>query len=217
MVIVLGAEASSFSVQGLIEIAFTPRHFLRKLVLVSLLQLAAHVGARLARFRWHLLGLSRPSTVLRHAKTYADWLTAQREFALRSPEQPMPEELYEYCAQLDERADGYLRLVEKEDMHGLMFELRSELIRSQAGGSGYNRDGNVTFRKHRGALELISRSQGKVCEGPHVQPPGRPPPPRLDEPWKCARRTERQHGSVRGAPSGSSLWRLGVPVHPAAR
>lgn len=151
-------------VMRLIEIAFTPNSFVRKLVLVSVLQLAAHVVARLARFRWHLVGLSRPSTVLRHARTHADWLAAQREFALRSPEKPMPEELYRYTQELDKRADGYLKMAEAHDMHGLMFELRSELIRSQAGGSGYSRDGHVAFRKHRGALELISKSQEKVMK-----------------------------------------------------
>ena len=76
----------------------------------------------------------------------------------------MPEELYHYTQDLDKRAEGYLKLAEAQDMHGLMFELRSELIRSQAGGSGYSRDGHVAFRKHRGALELISQSQEKVMK-----------------------------------------------------
>lgn len=151
-------------VMRLIDIAFTPNIFLRKLVLVSILQLAAHVVSTLAKFRWHMVGLSRPATVLRHARTHSAWLAAQREFALRSPEKPMPEELYQYTQELDERAESYLKLAEAHDMHGLMFELRSELSRSQSGGSGYSRDGHVAFRKHRGALELISASQEKVMK-----------------------------------------------------
>ena len=156
------AQESPAIALRLLEVAFTPRHFIKKLVLVSVLQLVAQLLARTTRFKWHLLGLSRPSTMLRHAKTYGDWVKAQREFALRSPEPPMPSDLYEYCRTLDERADDYLAMVDKGDMHGLMFHLRSELIRSQAGGEGYNRDGNSHFRRHRSALELISRSQEKV-------------------------------------------------------
>ena len=53
---------------------------------------------------------------------------------------------------LDEQSDNYMRLMAAGDMHALMFRLRSELMRGAAGGNGYNRDGNVAFRKHRLAL-----------------------------------------------------------------
>ena len=74
----------------------------------------------------------------------------------------MTTELQLYCQQLDDQAEHYLRLMESDDMYGLMFALRGELSRNQAGGDGYNRDGHVVFRKHRFALELISRSQKKA-------------------------------------------------------
>jgi hypothetical protein len=151
----------------IIEVAFSPREMVRKLVLVSVLQLLASAFKTISRFRWHSLGMSRPSTYLRKARSLGEWEASKMELGLRKPDTSMPTELQMYCRQLEHQAENYLRLAEVDDMYGLMFHLRSELTRSQAGGSGYARDGNVAFRKHRFALELISRSQEKVIRALH--------------------------------------------------
>lgn len=70
----------------LAEIAFSPRAFLAKLVLVSLLQLLASVIKRGSRFRWHMLGLSRPSSQLQRCKTLGEWEAAKAGMASRKPE-----------------------------------------------------------------------------------------------------------------------------------
>ncbi len=160
----------------LLSIAFSPNGYARKLLLVTALQLVALVIKKAGRLKWDLQGLHRPAKALRLARSLTEWEAAKRKLSNRVPEKPMQPELQLYCKQLDHQADNYLRLMESDDMYGLMFHLRSELIRSQAGGSGYCRDGNVAFRKHRFALDLINRSQEKVLRALRYIAVGSPSP-----------------------------------------
>ena len=132
-----------------LRVAFSPSLILRKLALVSLLQLLAYALKLLLRAQRHnpLTG-DRSARSMASAVTYEDWEKAHHD---QPPQQlaPLPPELQLYCRMLDEGADNYMRLMASGDMHALMFRLRSELMRGAAGGNGYNRDGNVTFRKHR--------------------------------------------------------------------
>ena len=69
----------------------------------------------------------------------------------------------QFFAQLKQRQETYARLQAAGDEYGLMFHLRSELMRRQAGGHGYNRDGSTWLRKHAKARENIHRYQAAVC------------------------------------------------------
>ena len=128
-----------------LKVAFSPSLILRKLALVSLLQLLAYGLKLLLRAQRHnpLTG-DRSARSMASATTFEDWEKAHHD---QPPQQmaPLPPELQLYCRMLDEGADNYMRLMASGDMHGLMFRLRSELMRGAAGGNGYNRDGNVSF------------------------------------------------------------------------
>ena len=96
-----------------------------------------------------------------------------------------------------------MRLMAAGDMHALMFRLRSELMRGAAGGNGYNRDGNVAFRKHRFALNLIGRSQSKVVRALRYVASGTvPPPPPHSAPTSAP-------NSEPASPGGSARRRAG--------
>ena len=124
-----------------------------------------------------------------------------------------------------------MRLMAAGDMHALMFRLRSELMRGAAGGNGYNRDGNVAFRKHRFALHptcisptsppylrclcqvafrkhrfalnLIGRSQSKVVRALRYVASGTvPPPPPHSAPTSAP-------NSEPASPGGSARRRAG--------
>lgn len=107
----------------LLDIAFSPREVLRKLVLVGALQLIATALKRASALR--LGGKPR-----REPLNYSEFEAANREAAAATGV-PVPFDLQLYCSRLGGQADEYLRLMASDDMHGLMFHLRSELMRSQ--------------------------------------------------------------------------------------
>ena len=161
----------------ILEVAFSPDMMVKKLVLVSLMQLAAWVLKKISRMSLQNPLLADPTAArMAAARTLEEWQGAHMELTHRVGHAPLPTELQLYCRMLDEQADNYMRLVAAGDMHGLMFHLRSELQRSLATGLGYNRNGNVTFRKHRFALDLIGRSQLKVLRALRYIATGKLPP-----------------------------------------
>ena len=156
-----------------LDVAFSPREYLRKLVLVSLLQLLASTIKRCSRLS--VRSLTGATLHDRRAKTYGEWKAAQQQQTAKN-DQPLTGEQQLYCSHLGSQAENYMRLQTEEDMYGLMFHLRSELSRSHAGGSGYNRDGYTMFRQHPFALELIGRAQKKIVRALRYVATGSPPP-----------------------------------------
>jgi hypothetical protein len=120
-----------------LEVAFSPSTMLRKLTLVSLLQLAAAGIKRLLQAHRHsALTGHKAALKMADATTFDEWEAAHRELEQQSNLSPLPPELQLYCRMLDEAADNYARLMSEGDMHALMFRLRSELMRGAAGGNG---------------------------------------------------------------------------------
>lgn len=161
----------------ILKVAFSPDMMIKKLVLVSLMQLAAWVLKKVSCMSLQNPLLADPAAArMAASRTHEEWEGAHMELTDRVGHAPLPTELQLHCRMLDEQAENYMRLVAAGDMHGLMFHLRSELQRSLATGLGYNRNGNVTFRKHRFALDLIGRSQLKVLRALRYIATGKLPP-----------------------------------------
>ena len=149
----------------LINVAFSPHAFLKKAVLAFVLQFIARFVAKAIDLYYRAIGIQNPHAVLKiEAKSLAEWQQQQQQYEFCVDEPPIPRELSDYCRRLEGQAATYERLAKREDMHGLMFLMRSQLMRSQAGGRGYSRDGNVAFRKHPGAIKRIAESQKKIME-----------------------------------------------------
>ena len=94
-----------------------------------------------------------------------EWLDAQYEIDMRmgSGEEQLCERDEEFFSQLQQRKETYEKLQAEGDEYGLMFHLRSELMRRQAGGAGYNRDGSTWLRRHGKARDRIHAYQAAVC------------------------------------------------------
>ena len=136
-----------------IDIALNPQAHLRQLGLVILVQL---VSALLRECRQRVL-CSYDEAVRRqeNAQSSDEWLDAQQDIDRRawSSEERLCARDREFFAQLQQRKETYELLQAEGDEYGLMFHLRAELMRRQAGGAGYNRDGSTWLRKHASARE----------------------------------------------------------------
>ena len=117
----------------ILNVAFSPSVVVKKLVLVSLLQLTAWALKKLYKMQWNPLLTDSIAQRMANAHTLEEWQMAHKEYAVRVGHEPLPTELQLYCRQLDEQADNYTRMMAAGDMYGLMFHLRSELQRSSTG------------------------------------------------------------------------------------
>lgn len=150
-------------VYQVLEIALNPKRVLKQLGLVIAVQLASVV---LREVRQKLLCANDEAVRRQEYASNADeWLDAQHEIDRRSSsqEEPLCQRDRDFFAQLQMRKETYERLQAEGDEYGLMFHLRAELMRRQAGGAGYNRDGSTWLRKHGGARDRIHAYQAAVC------------------------------------------------------
>ena len=147
-----------------LDIALNPTAHLRQLGLVIVVQL---LSACLKELRQRLTYKFDPAfRKQENAKTAEEWLAAQREIDRRDhddDERNLTDRDREFFEQLQQRKDTYAQLVHDKDEYGLMFHLRAELMRRQAGGAGYNRDGSTWLRKHAAARDRIQTYQAAVC------------------------------------------------------
>jgi len=126
----------------------SPRAHLKRLALVCVLQLLASL-VHFSRKVWRRGILFKNQALLRqqNATTYEDYLIATREVDYQKPAEAdvsLPEDQASYFQLLLERAANYRELQAAGDEYGLMFHLRSELMRQQLGNRGYSREGCAT-------------------------------------------------------------------------
>ena len=157
------ARAFPGIVWNVINTAFQPRAHLRQLALVIAVQILSYL---LRVFRERVVNRFDDVSVKRDiAQNYEEFLAAESELDTR--EAPSEEQLCkndaEFFGQLQAKRETYEELVRAGDEYGLMFHLRSELIRRQTGGAGYNRDGSTWLRKHAAARDRIHAYQQAVC------------------------------------------------------
>ena len=146
----------------LIDIAFSPRQHIRMLVLVSAIQLVAAVSRRLRR--WYRLTLPHNAglRIQERARTQEEWIAADNIQAAAEDSRRVSANLsagddaQAFLEELTHRARTYARLQDKGDEYGLMFHLRSELMRRQVGGAGYERDGSKRLLSDRRTRQLIT-------------------------------------------------------------
>jgi len=147
-----------------LKVAFSPREHLQQLALVSTIQLLAFSIKRVrSAFR---RGLLRPNLAVERqhrATTFEEWRSSQVEIEQSRREGKLSSSDRAYFDQLRERAENYAALQAAGDEYGLMFHLRSELMRKQAGGGGYSRNGSMFLRKNHTARRLIEEYQTHVC------------------------------------------------------
>ena len=144
--------------------ALSPGAHFKRLALVTALQALASL-VHYARKLW-----ARGSSVawqrLAKARNYDEYSVAAREVESDAP--PAGDALSgpqeSFFATLRERAANYARLQAEGDEYGLMFHLRSELMRQQLGNRGYAREGSKWLREHSTAREAIAHYQAHVCE-----------------------------------------------------
>jgi hypothetical protein len=125
----------------------SPGTHLKRLALVSALQLLASL-VHYAQKTWTrgLIWKDRTFARQANARTYEEWRVATQELELERPRETdlaLPEEQESFFEQLRERATNYAELRLAGDEYGLMFHLRSELMRQQLGNRGYSREGCV--------------------------------------------------------------------------
>ena len=161
-------------ISRILDMAFNPKGHLRQLALVVGVQVCSFLLQRLrAQLRRGIIFENQLVRKQEAAKTYRDWLACDRrieEMEARAANIGFDRPLLEQCtaqnreffAQLQQRADNYEALQRAGDEFGLMFHLRSELMRKQAGGAGYSRDGSTWLRKHAAARERIHSYQESV-------------------------------------------------------
>lgn len=148
-----------------LDIAFNPAGHLRQLALVLGVQICSFLLQRLRnQMRRGILFKNQEQRDLDAALTYADYKECQRriEGGWHAPAPTLRNN--DFFAQLQVRAANYAHLQATGDQYGLMFHLRSELMRKQSGGAGYSRDGSTWLRKHRAARERIQEYQNQVCQ-----------------------------------------------------
>ena len=144
-----------------LNIALNPKGHLRQLALVIVVQI---VSSALRVLRQRVL-LDKTARKQQNALSYEEWLLYQEEIdeKSRQDESNVITDA-EFFAQLNQRRETYEHLQETGDEYGLMFRLRSELMRRHAGGAGYNRDGSTWLRKHAVARDRIEQFQQSVCK-----------------------------------------------------
>ena len=131
--------------------AISPGAHLKRLALVSALQLLASL-VHYAQKLWTRGVVYKNKAFLRqqNALTYEEWRLATHELELSNPilaDENMPEEQAGFFHQLRERTANYAELQRAGDEYGLMFHLRSELMRQQLGNRGYAREGSVALAR----------------------------------------------------------------------
>ncbi len=169
---------------SLLNVAFAPKAHLKQLLLVTAVQLASSLVSRaIKEYRrgGYIREPDRLVQKLEKAASYEEWLAAtvetqQRRRAASAPPREPRGELEEalglssdadriFCEQLYMRAANYAAMQESSDDYGLMFHLRSELMRRQLGGVGYSRDGTKWFRREKRAVShAIEQYQAHVCD-----------------------------------------------------
>lgn len=133
----------------------SPGSHLKRLALVSALQLLASL-VHYAQKVWTRGLIWKNKTFARQANalTYEEWRMATHELELERPreaDESLPEEQESFFDQLRDRATNYAELRLAGEEYGLMFHLRSELMRQQLGNRGYAREGCVAARCGAGA------------------------------------------------------------------
>ena len=146
-----------------LDILINPTAHLRQLGLVIVVQL---ISVCLRELRARIMsGYDEAVRRQERARSADEWLDAQHEIDSRasSRDERLCDRDQEFFAQLLTRKETYEKLQAEGDEYGLMFHLRAELMRRQAGGAGYNRDGSTWLRKHATARDRIQTYQAAVC------------------------------------------------------
>ena len=123
-----------------LEIVFNPNGHLRQLVLVLGVQIASFLLQRLRnQLRRGIVIKDEDECALDASETYEEWLGCHRRIEAREAEAMGPLLLHdsEFFVQLQQRASNYAALRVSGDEYGLMFHLRSELMRKQSGGKKF--------------------------------------------------------------------------------
>ena len=97
------ADAPGY-IAAILDVAFSPREYLRKLVLVSLLQLLASTIKRCSRMSVRSL----TGRTQAQPKTYGEWRAQQQQQSAKS-DQPLTGEQQLYCSHLGSQAENYVR------------------------------------------------------------------------------------------------------------
>lgn len=190
--------------------ALSPGAHFKRLALVTALQALASL-VHYARKLW-----ARGSSVawqrLAKARNYDEYSVAAREVESDAP--PAGDALSgpqeSFFATLRERAANYARLQAEGDEYGLMFHLRSELMRQQLGNRGYAREGSKWLREHSTAREAIAHYQAHVCEAlRYIASGAAPSSSAARQRLAFVNETRHSYGQHRPPPPGSAvplLW-----------
>ena len=158
-----------------INIAFAPKSHLKQLVLVSLVQLLSSLISRALK---HHKPTANKELLIKqeNATSYEEWLAASVHIQQQSTATTNSGRQSEigtggsagdrdFCEQLYMRANNYAHMQQMGDEYGLMFHLRSELMRRQLGGAGYSRDGSSKmFKQNMAVSRAIEQYQAHVCD-----------------------------------------------------
>ena len=139
------ARAALGFVLRLLDWFLAPRVHLRHLALATVIQILTATARRLYEAQRRRLPPVRRQAA---ASSFAEWTAAQEEIDAAKPEGPLPGGALMW-QQLEERAGNYRSLQSQGDEYGLMFHLRSELMRRQVGGiggAGFSRDSSSFLR-----------------------------------------------------------------------
>ena len=139
------ARAALGFVLRLLDWFLAPRVHLRHLALATVIQILTATARRLYEAQRRRLPAVRRQAA---ASSFAEWTAAQDEIDAAKPEGPLPGGALMW-QQLEERAGNYRSLQSQGDEYGLMFHLRSELMRRQVGGiggAGFSRDSSSFLR-----------------------------------------------------------------------
>jgi TAG lipase/steryl ester hydrolase/phospholipase A2/LPA acyltransferase len=153
-------------VYRVLEIAVNPRGHVRQLLLVAAVQICSFLLQRLRnQMRRGILIKNDTARAQDEARTYEEWFSAEMEINARKPvsASTLSDASKEFFEHIHERTENYRRLQREGDEYGLMYHLRSELMRKQTGGAGYSRDGSKWLREHAGARSRIQMYEKSVC------------------------------------------------------
>ena len=146
----------------ILNIALNPAGHLRQVALVFVVQVVSFLLQRgRNQLKRGILFENDDTKLQDEARTYAEWLALEQSIQRRWQRETLGDTAF--FAHLQQRADNYVRLQTEGDEYGLMFHLRSELVRKQSGGAGYSRDGSTWLRKHSVARARIAEYQESVC------------------------------------------------------
>lgn len=153
----------------LLNLAFSPKVHAQQLVLVACVQLLS-VAFSSAR-RWLRRGVLKIDDAVwrqENARTFDQYQAATAELAAREgvfgPAVPASIRHETFFAVLEQRQDAYTRALAAGDEYGLMFHLRSELMRGQTGGAGYERAGSKWLLHHELARAKVTAYHKSVIE-----------------------------------------------------